>query len=165
MGRGMARFTLWLLVILVGMQLGAALFEARVIVPLWSGAPPESVSTFYLDNPLRPDATMHWWIYTAPAVGVLALFNIFFAWGTRGEGRGWWLLGSFLALAAVAFGFLYSMPTLLTLSDPRLLTPEVVVSTTNQWVTMNYLRAGVYFVAWLCILAGFRSGAPKPDRW
>jgi hypothetical protein len=34
---------LWLLIVLMGLQIGTGLYETRVQVPLWSSAPPQSV--------------------------------------------------------------------------------------------------------------------------
>jgi hypothetical protein len=40
----MALLTLWLFVITLGLDLGAGLYEARIVVPLWAGGVPETLA-------------------------------------------------------------------------------------------------------------------------
>jgi hypothetical protein len=40
----MARITLWLFVIALGLDLGAGLYETRIVVPLWAGGVPETLA-------------------------------------------------------------------------------------------------------------------------
>jgi hypothetical protein len=40
----MSRITLWLFVIALGLDLGAGLYETRIVVPLWAGGVPETLA-------------------------------------------------------------------------------------------------------------------------
>jgi len=40
----MARIALWLFVIALGIDLGAGVYEARIVVPLWANGVPETLA-------------------------------------------------------------------------------------------------------------------------
>lgn len=47
-----AQIFLWLFVIALGIELGAGLYETLIVMPLWAGAPPDSVTAYYQHYPL-----------------------------------------------------------------------------------------------------------------
>ena len=65
---------LWLLVISLGIQTGAGLFETRVLVPLWASSPPQSVLA-YLAVTIRPDSGHRLWIFLTPLTGIISLLK------------------------------------------------------------------------------------------
>jgi hypothetical protein len=84
---------LWALVIFLGVQTGAGIFETRVLVPLWSSDPPASVAAF-LAQPLRPDSGHRLWMFLSPATGFIAVVNLILALMSTGPRRPWWVAGS-----------------------------------------------------------------------
>jgi hypothetical protein len=103
-----AGIALWLLVIALGVQTGAGLFETRVLVPLWANAPPASVLAYHA-TAIKADSGRRLWMFLTPVTGVISLLNIFAAWGAAEPQRTWWLIGSIAAVAliAVTFAILY----------------------------------------------------------
>ena len=74
------RVLLWLCVIWLGLEIGAGIFEIRVIVPLWASAPPESTWAFNAFRNSHPefalDAGNRFWIISTPGLGLVALFSL-----------------------------------------------------------------------------------------
>jgi hypothetical protein len=145
------RALLWLFVIAAGIELGAGLYEARVIVPGWAGAPPDSVMQWrqlHHDYPqIVADAGTRFWIVSTPLLGLLAIANFIAAFFARGSSRRWWLLSSGLTILVIATTFIYFVPTLTSiLAGPA----NVAAATVHRWTSFNWVRAGVVFIAWLC---------------
>jgi hypothetical protein len=114
---------LWLLVIALGIQTGAGLFETRVLVPLWASSPPQSVLA-YLALPILPDSGHRLWIFLTPLTGIISLLNLIVAWLYTGPGRTWWLFAGASALFVIVVTFAYFIPVLLRLPDAAKM-PEV----------------------------------------
>jgi hypothetical protein len=45
---------LWLFIIVLGIEIGAGLYETLVVLPLWTASPPESVIAYYQHNMANP---------------------------------------------------------------------------------------------------------------
>ena len=153
-----ADLALWALVVALGIQSGAAIYEARVIVPLWSGAPPESVIAFFA-QPLRPDAGRRLWIILTPLTSAITLVNLFFAATTAGLNRAWWLGGSIGAVGVLIPTFAYFVPVLLSLPRISQLPREDAIRKVRVWRTLNYFRAVILGCSWLAVLKAFSYGA------
>jgi hypothetical protein len=149
---------LWLLVVMLGVEIGAGIYEARVLVPLWAGAPPDSVWD-YLTQELRPDPGRKFWAYSTTLVGLLGIANLVTAWRNKkipSKQRKWWLLGAGGTVAMIIATFAYFVPTLMRMEDAgqAMVSADVV----NWWVRLNWLRAAVYMAAWLATLRAFSFG-------
>jgi len=155
----MANMSLWALVVAMGFQIGAGVYEARVLVPLWSSAPPESVIAFQ-KQPLRPDSGPRFWIIVTPLVGLISLLNVIVAWGSTGPQRLWWLLGAGTSLVVVIVTFAFFVPILVR-DLPRAgeLPPAVVATKVRWWVRLNWVRVVVLLAAWLAVLKAFSHAA------
>lgn len=145
---------LWALVIALGLQTGAGIFETRVLVPLWSSSPPESVAAFFA-QPIRPDSGRRLWIFLTPLTGIICLLNVILALLARTDNRSWWLTASILGIAVIVVTFAYFVPVLLTLPESSGQPPEEVKRRVQLWVRLNYVRAAVLIVAWLAALKAF----------
>src|SRR5882757_5353046 len=76
---------LLLLVINLGVVVGAGFYEMRVVVPLWASAPPRSL--------LAPESGLSFWMYvTTGPLTLLTLGNAVAAWETTSAARTWWLI-------------------------------------------------------------------------
>lgn len=153
-----ARALLWLFVILMGIELGAGLYESRVVVPLWAGAPPESVwelSDLMRSHPqYMMNAGLRFWRFTTPPLGLLAVANLVAGWGDRGGHRKWLLASAAAVIVLVAVTFIYFVPALGELFESRRLglSGEEVARGARLWATLNWARAAVYLLAWLAAL-------------
>jgi hypothetical protein len=152
-----ADLALWALVVALGIQTGSAIYEARVIVPLWSSAPPESVIAFFA-QPLRPDAGHRLWIILTPTTSVIVLVNLFFATVDTGLNRAWWLGSSIVAVGILIATFAYFVPVLLSLPRISELPRESAIRKVRLWRTLNYFRAVLLVCSWLAALKAFSYG-------
>jgi len=150
----MARITLWLFVIALGVDLGAGIYEARIVVPLWAGGVPQSLAD---GNPYRRvaiDAGMRFWAYVTSAVALFALLALVFGFGVPAPERAWRTFAAVAELAVVATTLLYFRPTLIRLfiGHGAGLSPAAVTSTVRRWVMWSKVRIAVSFVAWCAAL-------------
>lgn len=153
----LGRILLWLLVIGLGVEIGAGLFEARVLVPLWSASPPTSLINYNLQA-MQPHPGPSFWMISTPLVGLLGVANLVAAWRNRDPMRRWWLTGAVLTVAVVVATFVYFVPVLLGFEHLREGGSADTASRVHQWVTLNWIRAVIYVAAWLCLLRAFSGG-------
>ena len=155
------RIFLWLFVIVLGLEMGAGLYETFVVLPLWVYPPPDSVIAYYHHNAADPQFTLHagthFWIFNTPLVGLLSIATLLTGFRTRPEHRCWRMAGSILALIVVIFTFAWFVPNIMRLNGDRVLqmSPADIASTTTWWVRLNWVRAVVYFAGWLAALRAF----------
>src|SRR2546425_7494290 len=91
---------LWLFVINLGIVCGAGLYEARIVVPLWASAPPESLRS--------PDSGRRFWAFvTTVPLTLLTLGNLVVGLATHGPRRRWLLAAVSLILIERALTFSY----------------------------------------------------------
>lgn len=150
----MARITLWLFVIALGLNLGAGLYETRVVVPLWSGGVPDTLAA---DNPyarVAIDAGMHFWAFLTPAVAGLAVLALIAGLRTAAPQFGWRLFAEVAELCVVASTLLYFRPTLVRLfmGHGAGIAPASLSATVQTWVRWSLVRVGISFVAWCAAL-------------
>ena len=148
---------LWALVIFLGVQTGAGIFETRVLVPLWSSDPPASVAAF-LAQPLRPDSGPRFWIFLSPTTALIAILNLILALMSTGPRRPWWIAGSAGGVAVLVATFAYFVPVLLSLPRMRELPEGDAAAKVKAWVGLNYVRAAVLAAAWIASLKAFSYG-------
>jgi len=153
-----AGISLWLLVIALGIQTGAGLFETRVIVPLWANSPPASVLAYHA-TAIKADSGRRLWIFLTPATGVIALLNGFAAWHAAEPQRMWWLIASAAGVALVAVTFAYFVPVLLKLANAPGIPPAQLTGMVRSWVFLNWFRFALLLAAWLAALKAFSYGA------
>jgi hypothetical protein len=145
---------LWLLVISLGIQTGAGLFETRVLVPLWASSPPQSVLA-YLAVTIRPDSGHRLWIFLTPLTGIISLLNLVAALLYAGPARTWWLFAASSALLVIIVTFAYFIPVLLRLPDAAKMPAAQLTRMVRLWVRLNWLRFAILVAAWLAGLKAF----------
>ena len=149
---------LWLFVMCLGLEIGAGLYEALVVVPLWSAAPPASVLGYFHHNvndlkfALNPGG--NFWLIFTPLTGLLAIAALLSGLKTAPQHRKWRIVGTVLAIIVVAATFAWFVPTLILLmgEDVVKLLDASVTSKTNWWVRLNWVRVVVYLTAWFAAL-------------
>ncbi len=157
----------WVALVAFALHLGAALYEATVIAPLWTASPPASVSA-WAASPLRVDSSglfhpLVSLIFTATTITWISALT------TRGRRR-WWLTlaeGCALGLAWVVVVDLIPLERELfsVAADPERAAAAgdaALVASTGDWVRAAALRLAALalgvFAAHRAHLAGFSVG-------
>ncbi len=83
-----AEISLWMLVISLGILIGATIFEALVITPLWAGSPPESVRGWN-ENPRYAIEGGRFFGLIAPALLLSTLVSLIAGWKMPWTRRKW----------------------------------------------------------------------------
>ena len=123
---------LWLFIINLGIALGAGLYESRVIVPLWSSSPPESLN--------QPEVGLRFWVWvTTGPLTLLTVLNLIAALLGDGARRHWWLVAAVIILIERIATFSYFVPTMMRLQKGNI-RANAAASTFARWSTHNYLR-------------------------
>jgi anti-sigma-K factor RskA len=150
----MTRIALWLFVIALGIDLGAGVYEARIVVPLWAAGIPDTLASGNPYARVAIDAGVRFWAYMTSAVAVLAVVALIAAFQTLPPRRTWQIVAAVAELAAVASTLLYFRPTLvrLFLGHGAGLSQAQIVSTVDRWVLLSKVRIGISFVAWCAAL-------------
>jgi len=156
-----AVFFLWVFVIVLGIEIGAGLYETFVVMPLWDTLPPDSVTAYYRHNAANPQFTLNagprFWMFFTPAVGLLGIGALVTGLRTNPEHRKWRIVGTVLAIIVVISTLTWFVPNIIKLSGENVLTmsSDDVTSLTNWWVRLNWLRIIVYLTAWISALRAF----------
>lgn len=143
---------LWLLVLDLGIALGAGLYESRVVLPTWLALAPNT----------WPNSGLSFWAYvtTGPLTLLLAASG-FVLWradsfGLAAKRRSWWLRSLCVVLLERAFTFGYFIPTMLGMMQGEL-AAAVLEATFGSWQLLNYGRHALTLCAWLCSLAALSA--------
>ena len=161
-----ARIVMWLFVIVLGLEIGAGLYETLVVLPTWTTSPPDSVIAFYQLNTANPEFALHagpkFWMMFTPSVGIMSLALLATSLWTRGAHRKWRLVAGLLALVVVGATFAWFVPNIIKLNSDAVLTMprEDVASLTHAWVNANWVRVVVYLSAWFAGLKAFSTPCP-----
>ncbi|TDC42441.1 DUF1772 domain-containing protein [Micromonospora sp. KC213] len=153
-----ASVLLWLLVVFVGVQFGAGLYEKIVVVPLWDSVPPRDILTAMQQSGMY-DAGRAFWPFVSPVVALLAIANIA-AWRANRANRRWVLAAGIIMLSYAIFSYSYFVPQMLMLQSSADSWSESRISTTVQWWTsLNYLRMFLGAAGWFCALRALSLAA------
>lgn len=150
----MAHITLWLFVIVLGLNLGAGMYEARIVVPLWARGVPETLAEGNPYGRVAIDAGIRFWAYVTSMVAVLAVLTLVFGITTPGAQRVWRISAAVAELGVVASTLLYFRPTLVRLfmGHGAGLSPDVIATTVHRWVLWSNVRIVVSLAAWCAAL-------------
>ena len=146
-----AKLFIWIFVIVLGIELGAGLYETLVVLPTWT---PDALS-YYRHNAEFPQyaitAGPRFWMFQTPFLGFVSLITILTGLRTAPEHRKWRMLGAGLALFVVVCTLAWFVPNLLSLIGDGVtkMSGEQIASVTNLWVRLNWVRVIVYSAAWL----------------
>ncbi|HMJ08029.1 MAG TPA: anthrone oxygenase family protein [Pyrinomonadaceae bacterium] len=150
-----ARLFIWVFVIVLGIELGAGLYETLVVLPTWTYEPPASVLEYYKHNAAFPQfaiiAGPRFWMFQTPFLGLVSLITIITGLRTDPEHRKWRIIGAGLALFVVVCTLAWFVPNLLSLIGDGVtkMSSEQITSVTHLWVRLNWVRVIVYSAAWL----------------
>jgi hypothetical protein len=142
-----------MLIINIGIAVGAGLYEHRVVVSNWITSTPEGLH-WNRDRAQRDDPGRKFWAYvTTLPLTIIAFANLFAAWGAPSAVRGWWLATAIAVLLDRVFTFTYFIPTMVGL----LRSPDspAAVAAAVRWSNLNYARHAIVLTAWLAALKTF----------
>lgn len=150
----MARITLWLFVIALGLDLGAGVYEARIVVPLWAGGVPDTLADGNPYGRVAITAGTRFWAYMTSTVAVIAVVALVFGLWAPATQRAWRTFATLAELAVVAWTLLYFRPTLVKLfmGHGAGLSADALRSTVRRWVMWSNVRIVVSLVAWCAAL-------------
>jgi hypothetical protein len=153
-----AQIILWLFVMCLGIEIGAGLYEALVVVPVWASAPPDSVLAYFHRNVANLQFALNpggnFWLIFTPLTGLLAVVTLLSGLKTAPGHRKWRIAGTVLAIIVVAATFAWFVPTIIILMSEEVtkLSGATITSKTNWWVRLNWVRAAAYIIAWVAAL-------------
>ncbi len=146
----MSRIVLDLFVVALGINIGAGLYESRVVVPLWSRGVPETLAAGNPFGQVAINAGMTFWAFVTPVAGLLALGALGIAWRSPQPARTWIVTSALLELTALASTMFYFRPTLkgLFLGHGAGMSAAAVGGVVRRWVGWNWARVALSVVAW-----------------
>lgn len=145
---------LWLLVINLGIAVGAGLYEHRITLPRWISTAPGRGRHWNAEAAGQDDVGRKFWAFvTTMPLTFLALANLVAAWSVSGSVRGWWLAAAIAALADRVFTFSFFIPRMIGLM--RAADSPESVATAVRWRRWNYVRLAIIVAAWLAALNAF----------
>jgi hypothetical protein len=153
----------------MGIGVGAGLYEARIITPLWSASPPESVwgwRDLLAANPqYAPHGGDNFWIFVTPARALLGILLLVTAVHMHGQQRTWRLVAGTLSLALFAIAALWLIPMSIELfaSERPAFSPDRVASLVSDYVILNYIFQGLGIAAFLASLRALSLEAMPRD--
>jgi hypothetical protein len=143
---------LWLLVIFVGIQFGAGLYEKLAIVPLWADASADQVLAAMESSGMKR-AGRAFWPFVSPVVALLAITNLVVAWRSETPYRRWWLAAAVAMTVYALASYSYFVPQMLAFqSGGDDWTAPQVETFVTWWTGLNYARMTVGVIGWLCAL-------------
>jgi len=150
----MARITLWLFVITLGLDLGAGLYEARIVVPLWAGGVPETLAEGDPYGRVAIDAGVRFWAYMTTSVALFAVLALAFGFQAPIPRRTWQTFAAVAELSVVTTTLLYFRPTLVRLfmGHGHGLSAEEITAIVRRWIVRSRVRIAVSFLAWCSAL-------------
>jgi len=163
MKNSLAQALLFLLVLLMGFELGAGLYEARVLVPLWA-PDPQAAYKFAVDHPaFATHAGPQWWIFLTPLTAVVALGCAIFAGWLSPAQIGLARIGAIVVAGMAVVTFAWFVPNIIELQGEGvlLLTAEHAKSRGTLWASLNWVRGGVMLAAQILLMIALSRGARR----
>jgi hypothetical protein len=149
-----SRWTLLLLLVMLGLELGAGIYEARVVVPLWAHEP-QAAHAFWLANPqFAPNPGQRWWMFSTPFTGLVALCVACVAGYLPRRQSKVARIGAIVIVLMTVVTFAYFVPTIMQLQGTAVegMSAEVARSKAALWTSLNWVRVVVYFAGWFLVI-------------
>jgi hypothetical protein len=143
---------LWLLVIFVGIQFGAGLYEKLAVVPLWADVSADQVLAAMESSGMK-QAGRVFWPFVSPVVALLAVINLVAAWRSNTIYRRWWLTAGAAMTAYALTSYGYFVPQMLAFqAGAGGWRPSQIETFVTWWTGLNYVRMTIGGIGWLCAL-------------
>ena len=142
---------LWLFVITLGTSFGAAVYEARVVLPLWTRTVTGAFQ-WAADLSRRTDAGRRFWVFvTTGPLTALAVASMLLAGQAASGRREWWMTAAAVILVERIATFAYFIPAILRLQRAPPGDPSVNPAIA-RWISLNYFRMTFLFIGWVAAL-------------
>jgi hypothetical protein len=150
----LATILLWLFVIDLGVAFGAGLYEARVVIPAWSGTSPET----------WPNTGLLFWVYvTTIPLTLLTLASAIVAWRCDAvPSRTWWLAAVAVVVLERVTTFAYFIPAMIRLSSATDTPQSEINAGLSQWLLLNDGRHALTLAAFLTALKALSLLEKRP---
>ncbi len=145
--------SLWVFIICLGILIGATVFEALVITPLWAGSPPESVRGWN-ENPRYAIESRIFFGLIAPALLLSTLVSLIAGWNMPWTRRKWLVAAVICSFIGFFATVLFFVPILreTTFTRGAGLSDAEIVEKVSSWVTYNWWRMALQTFGWLAAL-------------
>ncbi len=151
----MSKTVLWLFIINLGIALGAGLYEARIVVPDWTGTAGGGTPRWNPVTAQHDDTGRRFWAFvTTGPLTLLTLAGLILAWRATGDARGWWLAAVAAAVADRLLTFSYFIPTIIRLTGAGSSAPDAT-QIAIRWASLNHVRHALILAALLAALRAF----------
>jgi hypothetical protein len=136
---------------LTGIEIGARIYEMRVLVPLWASAPPGTVRAYaavrsaYASYVPYPDE--QFWSITTPALLFVSLVVFFLGFVSTDKTRLLRIVASGLIFLLLLASYIFFTPTFARLND-RSVPYDEVTRLVQLWVSFNWGRIALLLAAW-----------------
>ena len=147
--KNVATFLIWMLAVFYGITVGAGLYEARIVLPLWRNA---ARTGDWIETGRR------FWVFvsTVPlTLTILAGLIVSFRW--HGPGVRWWQAALAIGFVERAMTFGYFIPQM-----ARMQAGDAPSQGLELWANLNLLRHALSISAWLLALRALQlTGAAR----
>jgi len=155
---------LWLSILSMSIWVGGTIYQMVVIVPLWSGSPPESVVAFFqgtqFNSKLGNFFGPHIMPFRAlPVVGVLIA-----GWNLRTHRRYFMQMAACMAVGLIlTFGYIYPINDVLFTPAVGNYSAEEVRTAVRHWILADRVRLAIMFIGFLGLLRALSIPFPTAD--
>jgi hypothetical protein len=157
-----AEALLWLATIWWGVWFGGQLFNALMVVPIFSASPPGSLTAWYQNR--RTNVLDFFLVFNSLWIFLALLASLVAGWRVHAARRKWVALSAVAAFVATVFVLGWMARTIGTLITPgNGLTAEQSVALLRLWTTANWVRLGVEFCGFVFALRALGSGRQTPE--
>jgi len=147
-----------LFILNLGIALGAGLYEAKLIMPLWFPKSTESGYRVSTQGMSEVDSGRKFWAFvTTGPLTLLTLANLLLVWQLKPSGYEWWLAAALIALVERIGTFSFFIPTVIRLQRANQLSPQKVNRLVTRWIGFNYVRNLFTLLAFGTALVAFAS--------
>lgn len=151
-----AKILLWLLVINLGISLGAGLYESRIQVPQWLIATEPGGYRWDRSAAVAANVGLRFWAFvTTGPLTLLTLANLVALWWAPAPVRNGWLAAVLLVLCERAMTFGYFIPTMIRLMTDGLYSDAEAASRALTWVHAGYARTAATAAGLLMAMKAF----------
>ena len=154
-----AEALLWLATIWWGVWFGGQLFNALMIVPIFSAAPPASLTGWYQNR--RTYVLDFFLVFNSLWIFLALVVSLLVGWRSHAARRKWVAASALAAFIATAFVLGWMAPTIGRLITPgNGLSAEEIVALLHRWTVANWIRLCVEFCGFVFALRALSSGRP-----
>src|SRR6476661_1398381 len=145
-----AKLFIWLFVVVLGIELGAGIYETLVVLPTWTPDPLASYRHSVEFPQYAITAGPRFWMFQTPFLGLVSLVTIITGLRTEPEHKTWRMVAAGLALFVVVSTLAWFVPNLLSLIGEGVtkMSAKQIAGTTAMWTRLNWIRVVVYSAAW-----------------